>query len=402
MNLRLRVLQNGLRALRPASWRRRRSPVRSVVTVGLLVLEWFLAVDARADTSGGSSSDARICLVAPRGQSELLEDALHRIVAELHAVGFVVERVEPAAPNRHPEHGPQTLPRTGCRGADGHLLLRPSAVTLSILASARAEDTPVRQDLRLSEKDTTAEVIAIRSVEGLRAAMIQAMRSRQSGPSPPESIRRFTRYSAESASTASPSEGPAPSATSSVPEERGRARADDGQGHASARSAKALFAVGAGVDASAGELGIPAELAVSWRLRALALGALFDASLLPADWDAAAGQVSVRQYSLLGRVAWRAPCGDVVECELGVAFGVRALSMEASDRFNGEVTAENHVSPVVSGDAFAGYFFDPHWGFGARIRAGSLLDAPVVMAAGEQKTWGRPTVAATLLVLARY
>lgn len=351
--------------------------------------------------------EEHICVIVRSGKSALLDDALHRIVAELRAAGFSVKRI---SAGRGTTMASEALPAS-CRSASGRLLLRRSRSVLSIFAAARGDSTSLSQDIRLASRSTTAELVAIRAVESLRAAMIQAMRSGEQSGNPSETVRRFTHYEREerdrettvperpAAEERAPAEEELVGTKNSSEEDRADALGNRTQ---LLHPAKFLFALGGGIGLDGGDPGLPAELSANWRPNRIVVGVLVDASLVPGEWNTAAGQIAPRHYSLLARFAWRLPCGSSLECEVGISGGARAVSIRATSSTSSEAESRKHTSALVSGDAFGGYFFDSRWGAGVRVRVGSLIDAPALNIGDSDKLWGRPTLTGALLLLARY
>jgi hypothetical protein len=335
-----------------------------------------------------------ICLRSLGPATAITREALHRIEAELSASGFLVDQEEPSNPH-------------ACAPGDPNIKLSPSTVGIDIAASAGPGDDPVLQTVNARDPATTAELIAIRAVEGLRAAMMQALRRTPDGlETAPESVRRFTRQEDDE-----PREAPGPEATTAAPPSvapdtaTSTTATGDGKQHGSAPNTALLLTAGATASWEGGDTGLSATLGVAWLLPPLALGIGLDGGIIPGSWQAQAGSVELRPFGITGTVAARLPCGHDWECQLGAGAGMRQFSISAVSTPNGGMTTtaqENHASVLLLLETLVGYFPAPRWGFFARGQVGFLVDAPELSLGGETLTWGRPSVGITLGGAARF
>jgi len=366
------------------------------VTWGILaLLALGAARSARAQTEPQESTNAwdaaqahpavTICLRASGTFSPVIQEALHRIEAELSASGFLVDQVDPEVPH-------------ACTPDDPNIKLRSSSTAVDIAASAGPNDDPVLQTVNTKDAGTTAELIAIRAVEGLRAAMMQALRRSPSGADgAPESVRRFTRQAeGESPPAAStPEPAPPPPQPQPPPPPTG----------SQSPSLDLLMTVGGTLAWDGASPGMNASLSVAWLLAPIALGLGIDAGIVPGSWNASAGSIELRPFGLTGTVSLRLPCdhGQKWECHLGVAAGLRQFSLSATSAAAGGASAqENHASALVMVDGLLGYFPVPRLGLFLRSQAGLLLDAPEIEIGDERLSWGRPSLAFTFGGAARF
>jgi hypothetical protein len=359
---------------RPALGRFSFPPLARHVAVAAVTLSTPTRLLLAQDTTNAwdaahASAAVTICLRTLGPSTAMTQEAVHRIEAELAASGFLVDHVESEAAG-------------ACSPSDPNIKLRPVSTGIDISASAGPGDDPVSQTVNASDPATTAELIAIRAVEGLRAAMIQALRRSPDGAdAAPESVRRFTRQQQENPPEAQQagSSVPAPdSATPLEPETSVPGRRRD-----PVPGPDLLLTLGAGAVWDGGAPGMNVALGVAWLLPPLAIGASFDA----------------------GIVAARLPCGRSWECQVGVAAGLRQFSISATSAPGDgpPVTAqENHSSAVVLLDALLGYFPTPGFGLFLRGQGGTLLDAPSIDVGTESMTWGRPSIGVTLGAAARF
>lgn len=129
-------------------------------------------------------------LQVPTRSGPVLEEALIRIRGELRAVGLQVE--VHAGPGASTEGTPALFGP----GEYGAIVLTEQGGQIEIRAFAPGLETPVSQSASPRHPGVDAEVVAVRAVEALRAAMVQYARSPrpEKGDLPPE-VSEFTRLS---------------------------------------------------------------------------------------------------------------------------------------------------------------------------------------------------------------
>jgi len=129
----------------------------------------------------------RVVVTAPSDASALLKESLVRAQGELSAVGLGPD-VELSAPGVAP------APAGLREGVYGRLELeqRGSVVWIHAWAPGASESLDAR--VSLSGPDVTSEVIAVRAVETLRAAMLQVAEAERGAV--PAAVRGFTRFTA--------------------------------------------------------------------------------------------------------------------------------------------------------------------------------------------------------------
>jgi len=340
-----------------------------------------------------ASPTVTICLRSLGVPTAIAREALHRIEAELSASGFLVDQADGDA-------------SAACAEGDPSIRLRSSQSAVDITASAGPGDDPVLQTVSTKDNATTAELIAIRAVEGLRAAMMQALRrSPDAADNAPETVRRFTRQD-EPQPTPPEIEEPPPQPPPEPlpPDPAEEARPAPGQRTPGA-TPDLLLTLGGAMAWDGANPGFDAVLGVSWLLRPVALGIGIDAGIVPGSWNAMAGSVELRPFGLTGTLAALLPCGPKWECHLGAAAGLRQFSMSATSAPSGGVpitVQENHASAVLTLDGLVGYFPAPRFGFFLRGQAGLLLDAPALEVGAESLQWGRPSLGLSLGLATRF
>jgi hypothetical protein len=143
----------------------------------------------------------RVVVTAPTDASALLRESLVRAQGELSAVGLgaSVELV----PNTRRAVRPNARIRQGVYGL---LELEQSGTWLTISAWAPGASVPVDARVNLARSGVTAEVIAVRAVETLRAAMLQFAEAERGAV--PDAVRGFTRFTEPRAEPAREPEAP--------------------------------------------------------------------------------------------------------------------------------------------------------------------------------------------------
>ncbi len=154
-------------------------------------------------------SSPRVVVAMPHDAPALLQEAGVRAQGELSAVGLVAER-EPLTPSA------RAARRASHWAGDvyGMLELEQRGRWLWIHAWAPRSTRPIDERVDLNATGVTAEVIAVRAVETLRAAMLEYARRERGGV--PEAVKGFTRFTREGAATR-PASAPAAPAPLSPP-----------------------------------------------------------------------------------------------------------------------------------------------------------------------------------------
>jgi hypothetical protein len=142
-----------------------------------------VASPARADVP-------RVVVMAPSDASALLKESLVRAQGELSAVGLGAD-VELLAGEQNKAHGTPGL-RPGVYGL---LELEQRGTLLVIRAWAPGATESLNASVNLAAPGVTSEVIAVRAVETLRAAMLQFAEAERGQV--PEVVRGFTRFVAQ-------------------------------------------------------------------------------------------------------------------------------------------------------------------------------------------------------------
>ncbi len=324
------------------------------------------------------------------GDEPPVREAVLRIQAELQAVGFKVRLAQhEAARAGAPPAAPAAAQPVG------RLLLVRSGNTVQILAQSAYLDAPLTQQVDLSRSSTTAEVLAIRAVEVLRAALVQSLRDKTlPRESMPEAVLTFTQWSEASREATAPAPAVEPvsrpvtndPATDSMPTSAPR---ED-----SVRAAW-LFAAGPVLQRPSHDATLTAgvEAHLSRNFGPAFVGVLIDGSLAPSHWRTEAGVVDARGAAFLGRGGLNLSCPKNITCQVGAGVGARHWSFVAT-KADGSAASEKayHTSLAVEAEALFGYLVDGQTGVLVHGRVGALANAPTLAADVEEaESWGRPS-----------
>lgn len=322
------------------------------------------------------AADVEVCAEMPT--TELVDEALVRVRAELTAAGF---SVEPAPCGEVPAEV-------------GRIEFVLQAQRLEISASSLASNSTMIQVADLNHVAITPEVIAVRAVESLRAVLLQSLRSgelKAEAVSP--SVREFAQFKTPEEKVPPPPPQPAlkpesPRTASKPSSQARRTSAED-----ASPALGVVLSVGPVVEWSASTpswlAGAEARAIVKYHgaslgLVAHAVGGLSPLSLAPEEGRASA-------WSILLRPGVSLQCGPAWECQLGVLAGYYQVRLTVDDEVSPERTAR-HGTWLMQGDVIVGRFFPAGFGVLAQVRGGALLDAPVFSSSqsGTELVWGRP------------
>jgi hypothetical protein len=346
----------------------------------------------------------RVVVLRSNDSQAILEEALVRISAELRAVGFDVELARlatnetvvladagaagPAGAegSRSTESGGssvrgETPSVEEVRGPRLELEAKGDAV--EIRAYSGGEAAPLVQLIELSLVEN-AEVIAIRAVELLRAALLQSLRDGRTRAPPNSSVARFTNFDGE---------------RSPLPEPKAQAVAQEPAGppvpmkpQPADSTIRWLVGLAPAVHGEGGHsgVGLAAEVTGALLIEAFYIGATVESGLMPLTWTLDEGEVRVRPLSFLLRSGWDLPCQGGFECQVGAAIGYHGLYMtpEATSTAS---TSTRHASLLIGGEALFGLFSVSGIGGFLHGRVGGLLDAPNGITEGVDQPLGRPS-----------
>lgn len=351
-----------------------------------MLLAFFVAL-VHFMPSQAAASRPRVALSAPSDGGEILDEAALRIVAELEAVGFSVVRPSGSS-------------------ALGHLVLAGDESRVEIRATAPGLDAPLTQTIDLELATTTPEVVAIRAVEALRAAMLQSLRHDPPKQPVPSALRNFTRWEQPPTSDDGASrtgEDERNERSEGVSEQPISSAARDSEVPPARQALRLIAAAGPLLRSDTGRAlpGAGGQVQMLGTWRNLLFGVLFDGTFLPSRLTTPEGSIEGRTLSVLGKVGWSLRLRTQFELQLAMNAGYARHHFEAdpSEGFVGG--SAYHHAFVLQADLALGYWFDDVLGVLVQGRLGGLLDAPslVVPAQGgteddaeESTRYGRPAV----------
>lgn len=307
--------------------------------------------------------------------SPLLLEAAIRIEAELRAARFEVSS-------------------DGALGEVGsELRLSMEGTSVRIEARAARGGGEIVQRVSPSGPSGSAEVIAVRAVESLRAALLLALRDGSLDErSVGADVRDFVGL-----------EGPLPEPSletrpPSTPEREPALRTDRA---ASAAPPPWMVTLGP-VATSWGQrtpLNAGAELTVRFRARWWSIGVLADGTFAGGELEAPEGTAHLQSLSLLARPALELPLGRSSGASLGADVGLHQLWILPALPSGAPLDQVAHAAFLAQFDAELHAFFG-QFGLYARGRVGTLLDAPTVVEGNV--TLGRPVWSAGVGLAARF
>lgn len=351
------------------------------IRLSIFVRLILVALTVLSVTFSADAAEVEVC--APDSAPEVIQEALVRVRAELRAAGFSVE--------------PSTC---GQVAVDvGRIEFTPRESNVEIRATSIVSGGTMIQHADLRQPAMSAEVIAVRAVEALRAVLLQSLRSgelKEAGIS--KSLRDFTQFGLEpdASSATTPHTDPSPPPPSdplprTVPQTEGK-------------RLKALLSFGPAVTvypgAPAWTLGLETRGIVHYQ--GASLGVVGHVSLLPGRFSLGDGLVKAQSWSILLRPGVSLPCGPKWECHLGVLAGIYQVLFSTDAASTGS-SDTRHQSWTVQGDAMVGRFFGLGLGAMLQVRAGTLINAPHLVSSRSDETinWGRPLIATSFVLAYR-
>lgn len=332
---------------------------------------------ARAGEGGDEPEIVTVSLSGP--SPPIAEEAKVRLTAELRTYGFAVRDCE-------------ILPE-GARACDfsagaGAVDLTHESHFIAVHAYSGSE-TPLSQRVSLDRYQTSAELIAIRAVEMLRAAMLQALRSGEREAAPGSVTARFTGWAEQA-----PAQEPQPAPV--LVEPSVKVVSPSPPVHRDAwvfQLGPLLQGTGGGLDLSGGAMG---RVRLATKYFFIGLGV--EGTPLAAQLSAPSGLIVTRSFGVLSHLGWVAPCGPMWSCHLGVAAGLEQFFFTSRPSENAVGSNARHETLLAAGDVTVTRYLSEGWGIFVGGKAGGLFDAPRIE---DQSALGRPLWTLSLGLSAR-
>lgn len=329
------------------------------------------------------AAEVEVC--APDSAPGIIQEALVRVRAELQAAGF---SVEPAACGQVPVDL-------------GRIEFIPRELNVEIRATSLVSAGTMIQHADLRHPAMSAEVMAVRAVEALRAVLLQSLRSGElKEAAMSQSLRAFIQFGLEPEPSSEPDvltpETSAPRRPITEPSPRKSTKGEGGR-------LRALLSLGPSVNvypnAPAWTLGTEARGIVHFH--GASLGVVGHVDFFPARFSLGDGAARGQSWSILLRPGVSLPCGPNWECHLGVLTGIYQVLFSTDD--NASAANTRHQSWTVQGDAMIGRFFGLGLGAMLQLRAGTLINAPFLVSSQDDETivWGRPLIATSFVLAYR-
>jgi hypothetical protein len=326
--------------------------------------------DARAPVRASAPARSpRVVVSAPKDARALLQEALVRAQGELSAVGLGAEiQLQGGAGTRA-----LRLPSD----VYGLLELEERGRWLLIRAWAPRARQSVDARVDLSASAVTAEVIAVRAVETLRAAMLEFARSEQGRV--PDAVRGFTRF--EAGAPVKPAVGKPSTAQAARP-----------------LAPPLAFWAGPAVSLHARtspDLGAQLGVLVG---RGLVFGAAaFESTLTDLRLSAAHGSAEVRRQAVWAQVGARFRPGRPWEVATRGGVGYASFAIEGSAEPGYRGISATHGSAAVMLGVSSTYWATRAFGVYSSVGGRLALDAPTIVIADRQViTLDRPSFVISL------
>lgn len=332
--------------------------------------------------SSAQGDEPVVCIIAPPdGSSRIVSEASLRVRAELKAAGFEVvgdDNGTPAASDPG---------RWECPLGAATITLEVEGQVLTIWSQVSAEHKPLSQKVSLKNPETTSEVIAIRAVDGLRAAVLEALVVNQSQISRP--LAEFASARPPKDDVVPESSSPAPSRTSAPTVEK-----RDAPRSSPKERTKLIGIVAFGPELAGGASAPGLSLGGSFDLwwKAFGLGLAADVALLGPTWEAQGARITSREYGL-GVRAQVAPCPKPFWCQAGAGISIRTVGFDAVRSVADSELLERgaHTSPSVDLGMGLGYWLSGSVGVAATGWIHVYTNGARLVLGTEETMWGRPS-----------
>jgi hypothetical protein len=312
------------------------------------------------------SAPPRVIVIVPAPRAAVIERALLLIRGELAGVGLGAEVREQAPAGVAPVSD----------GVYGVLSLEAIGSTTVIRAYAPGDAKPIVANVDADEAGVDAEVIAVRAVETLRAAVLQFAQAHQEGL--PDAVRGFAQLP----------KAPAPAPRAPPPRPRPPPPAP-----LQTPPLQVFF----GPELTwqprlLPSLGAQGGFILGPRWGFVALG--FESTLYRSELSAPAGraEISRRVLALQLGARFRLARNWEVTTRAGTGYASYAISGKPEPGYLG--LAPSHGSLIVSAGVGAAYYFRRELGVYLNLAGGVALNAPIVRIAGDEaSSLDRPSFA---------
>jgi hypothetical protein len=298
-----------------------------------------------ASTARGAEQPERVLIRSPERGSALLGEAIIRVRGELSALGLSSDLAS---------FGEITAPGDASEGVRGELTFEEDGPFIRIRAFGPAASSGVTEELDTRVVGVTAEVVAVRAVETLRAALTGSNEKPRTAPARPE---------------------PPPQPIVVTPSPRTHELS-------LAPSSRGALSIWAGptssFDPGSRQVGLGGELGLFY-----GQSSCFGGVAAHSTWPARAlheseGRVDLRRIGALGRLGCTLTLSPAVELWVTVGGGVARYHVEgyAAPGYVGR--RHHHDSPVVALGVGATAWFSPVFGAYLRLEGSYAVKAPAL------------------------
>lgn len=297
----------------------------------------------------------RVLIVTSGPASTLLDEGLVRVRGELAAMGLGTEvRAESGPPPKHEEVSPEF---------QGALVFERFGDWLRIQAWNPSTPMPVTQWIDASDPAVDAEVVAIRAVEALRAALLPYLRKNDEPP-PSEPATTSPEVPRRHASTLPPGDSYVPARPSN---DRGA-------------DTRATIWVGPalGFDVGPGSVHIGAQAGFAYGVPEASGGVRFEVTRAKVPVREEAGEVQVLRFGILIDARTQVRLFERTQAYGALGGGLVHHRVEgvAAPGYSGRDAG--HTTPSFLGELGVSYSFAPRLGAYTSVRGTIATDAPVV------------------------
>lgn len=334
----------------------------------LLALTSAVVACSMTALSRPASAEPRVLIEMPDAADPVLDEALNRVRGELSAVGLSADvRLF---------HGTAAEPELA-QDVEGALAIERDGPVIRVRAWGPLSPVPVVQELDARASEVTAEVVAVRAVEALRAVTLafkKAERKEVEAPPPPK-----------------PEPAPAPPPPPS-PLPRAGLAPRGGHGAITLWAAPNTF-----YDFDSRTLGLGGELGAYYGRFPCFVGPAFTSTLYRPSLEVSAGSIDARRLSAALRAGCALEVGDAFELWLSLGAGLALYNVEGHAKSGYVGHSLRHASPFLTAGVGASAWLSRYFGFFARVDASLATNAGGLRVGGiEIAALERPLVWAAL------
>jgi hypothetical protein len=359
---------------------------------------WLIASFALGASMAFAAEPARVVILRSQAPDPLIDEAVIRTRGELTGVGL--------------EAGvlfadDETLRQIPSFGAEiyGVLAFERDERYVRIRAYSPGSDAPLVQDVDTQKANVNAEVVAVRAVETLRAALLEFTKKAQAEQRAlPSAVSDF----AEDRPAAEPPEPPAPTSAPEPQRPPEPKRVEPPKPEPKPRppaTKRPLLRLWLGPELAvdrdaAGRPGLGAEIGGLFEPSWYVVGLSASTTFVPLSAEADAGSATVQRRTALVQFGIRAGLGSSIDVLTTLAGGFASYDVQGDANPGFHARSAVHTSGAFSLGLSSAYWFAHRVGAQLGLRLTSGTDAPVVRIDEQDViTLERPTLSVSLGLL---